>query len=69
MLKRFRFILFRFPLTNKLSLKSVSGLISIKPSLSRAKSFENTFFPYRISEWNNLTFEIINSKSVTPYPP
>ena len=53
--------IFRFPLSNKLFLK-IS--ISLKPSLSRAKSFKNTFFPYCINEWNNLTVEIRNSKSV-----
>ena len=45
------------------SLRSVSASV-IKPSLSRAKSFKNTFFPYCINEWNNLTVEIKNSKSV-----
>ena len=32
--------------------------------MSRTKSFKNTFFPYCINEWNNLTVEIRNSKSV-----
>ena len=45
------------------SLRSISASV-IKPSLSRTKSFKNTFFPYCINEWNNLTVEIRNSKSV-----
>ena len=32
--------------------------------MSTTKSFKNTFFPYWINEWNNLTVEIRNSKSV-----
>ena len=31
----------------------------------RTKSFKNTFFPYCINEWNNLTVEIRKSKSVS----
>ena len=45
------------------ALRSVSASI-IEPFLSRTKSFKNTFFPYCINEWNNLTVEIRNSKSV-----
>ena len=45
------------------SLRSLSASV-IKPSLSRTKSFKNTFFPFCINEWNNLTGEIRNSKSV-----
>ena len=29
------------------------------------KSFKNTFFPYCINEWNNLTVEIRNFKPVS----
>ena len=32
--------------------------------MSRTKFFKNTFFPYCINEWNNLTVEIRNSKLV-----
>ena len=50
------------------SLRSVSASV-IKPPLSRAKSFKNTFFSYCINEWTtvewNLTVEIRNSKSVS----
>ena len=35
--------------------------------MSRTKSFKNTFFPYCINEWNNLTVEITNSKSVSAF--
>ena len=35
--------------------------------MSRTKSFKNTFFPYCINEWNNLTVEIRNSKSVSAF--
>ena len=52
-----------FPSQINYSLRSVSASV-IKPSLSRTKSFKNTFFPYCINEWNNLTVEIRNSKSV-----
>ena len=52
-----------FPSQINYSLRSVSASV-IKPFLSRTKSFKNTFFPYCINEWNNLTVEIRNSKSV-----
>ena len=52
-----------FPSQINYSLRSASASV-IKPSLSRTKSFKNTFFPYCINEWNNLTVEIRNSKSV-----
>ena len=48
------------------SLRSVSASV-IKPSLSRTKSFKNTFFPYCINEWNNLTVETRYSKSVCAF--
>ena len=35
--------------------------------MSRTKSFKNTFFSYCINEWNNLTVEIRNSKSVSAF--
>ena len=47
-------------------LRSVSASV-IKHFLSRTKSFKNTFFPYCINEWNNLTVEIRNSKSVSAF--
>ena len=46
------------------SLRSVSASV-IKTSLSSTKSFKNNFFPYCINEWNNLTVDIRNSKSVS----
>ena len=55
-----------FPSQINYSLRSVSASV-IKPSLSRTKSFKNTFFPYCINEWNNLTVEIRNSKSVSAF--
>ena len=55
-----------FPSQKNYSLRSVSVSV-IKPSLSRTKSFKNTFFPYCINEWNNLTAEIRNSKSVSAF--
>ena len=33
--------------------------------MSRTKFFKNTFFPYYINEWNHITVEIRNSKSVS----
>ena len=48
------------------SLTAVSDSV-IKPSLSRTKSFKNTFFPYCINEWNNLTVEIRTSKPVSAF--
>ena len=53
-----------FPSQINYSSRSVSASV-IKPSLSRTKSFKNTFFPYCINEWNNLTAEVRNSKSVS----
>ena len=55
-----------FPSQINYSLRSVSASV-IKPSLSRTKSFKNTFFLYCINEWNNLTIEIRNSKSVSAF--
>ena len=52
-----------FPSHISYSLRSASASV-IKSSLSKRKSFRNTFFPYCINEWNNLTDEIRNSKSV-----
>ena len=49
-----------FPSQINYSLRSVSASV-IKPSLSRTKSYKNTFFPYCTNEWNNLTVEIRNS--------
>ena len=39
----------------------------MKPAMSRTKSFKNTFFPYCINEWNNVTVGIRNSKSVSAF--
>ena len=36
-----------------------------QPLLLRTKSFKNPFFPYCINEWNILTVEIRNYKSVS----
>ena len=46
------------------SLRAVSASV-IKPLL--LKSFKNTFFPYCINEWNNLTVEIRTSKPVSAF--
>ena len=54
------------PLKKNYSLRSVSTSV-IKPPMSRTKSFKKTFFPYCINEWNNLTIEIRNSKSVSAF--
>ena len=55
-----------FPAQINYSLWSVSVSV-IKASLSRTKFFKNTFFPYCINEWNNLTVEIRNSKLVSTF--
>ena len=55
-----------FPSQINYSLRSVSTSV-IKPPMSGTKSFKNTFFPYCINEWNNLTVEIRNSKSVSAF--
>ena len=55
-----------FPSQINYSLRSVSTSV-IKPPMSRTKSFKNTFSPYFINEWNNLTVEIRNSKSVSAF--
>ena len=41
------------------------SLRSVSASVIRTKSFKNTFFPYCINEWNILTVEIRNYKSVS----
>ena len=61
-------------LYDKLGLKSLSKRPSLdnypvrsvsagklKPSPSRSKSFEKTFFPYCIDEWNKLNTEVRNA--------
>ena len=55
-----------FPSQINYSLRSVSTSV-IKPPMSRTKSFKNTFFPYCINKWNNLTVEIRNYKSISPF--
>ena len=55
-----------FPSQINYSLRSVSTSV-IKLPMSRTKSFKNTFFPYCINEWNNLTVKIRNSKSVSAF--
>ena len=55
-----------FPSKISYSSRFVSAYV-IRPSLSRTKSFKNTFFRYGINEWNNLTAEIRNSKSVSAF--
>ena len=55
-----------FPSQINYYLRSVSASV-IKPSMSRTKSLKNTFFPYCINEWNNLTVDIRNSKSVSAF--
>ena len=44
-------------------LRSASTSV-IRPFPSRTKSFKKPFFPYFINEWNNLTVEISNAKSI-----
>ena len=55
-----------FPSQIIYSLRSVPAAI-INLSLSRTKPFKNTIFPYCINEWNKLTDEIRNSKSVSAF--
>ena len=37
---------------------------TIRPFPSRTKSFKKSFSPYCVNEWNNLTVEIRNAKSI-----
>ena len=53
-----------FPCQINYCIRSVSSFV-IKPFLARAKSSKNTFSRYFITEWNNLTVKIRNSKSVS----
>ena len=49
---------------SQINYSSISVTSSVTKSLLlRIKSFKNTFFPYCINEWNNLTVEIRNSIS------
>ena len=58
--------IFGFPPQINYYLRFISPSV-IKHSLSRTKSFKNTFFPYCINEWNKVTVEIRNSKSVSAF--
>ena len=52
-----------FSTQEKYSLR-LSTTSMIRPFPSKKKFFKNTFFPYCISEWNKLTVEIKNAKSI-----
>ena len=52
-----------FPSQNDYHLRSASTSV-IRAYRSRTKSFKKSFFPYCINEWNNLTVEIRNAKSI-----
>ena len=58
--------MFGFPSKINYTLRSISTSV-IKPPMPRTKSLKNTFFPYCTNEWNNLTVEIRNSKSVSAF--
>ena len=46
--------------------RSVSRNV-VKPFLARTDSFKSTFFPYCISQWNNLSENIKNAKSINKF--
>ena len=52
-----------FPTQENYPLRSASENI-IQPIPTRTKTFKNSFFPFCISEWNNLATEIRNAKSI-----
>ena len=41
-----------------------ASTFAIRPFPSRTKSFKKSFIPYCINEWNNLTVDIRNAKSI-----
>ena len=52
-----------FPSQENYPLRSSSENI-VRPIPTRTKTFKNSFFPFCISEWNNLASEIRNAKSI-----
>ena len=63
LLPEYLFSYLDFSTQEKYSLR-LSTTSMIKPFPSKKKFFKNTFFPYCISEWNKLTVEIKNAKSI-----
>ena len=63
LLPEYLFSYLDFSTQEKYSLR-LSTTSMIRPFPSKKKFFKNTFFPYCISEWNKLTVEIKNAKSI-----
>ena len=63
MLPDYLYSYLEFPSQEKYPFRSASTNI-IRPILTRTKTFKNTFFPFCINEWNNLTTETRNAKSI-----
>ena len=63
LLPEYLFSYLDFSTQEKYSLR-LSTTSMIRPFSSKKKFFKNTFFPYCISEWNKLTVEIKNVKSI-----
>ena len=63
LLPEYLFSYLDFSTQEKYSLR-LSTTSMIRPFPLKKKFFKNTFFPYCISEWNKLTVEIKNAKSI-----
>ena len=63
LLPEYLFSYLDFSTQEKYSLR-LSATSMIRHFPSKKKFFKNTFFPYCISEWNKLTVEIKNAKSI-----
>ena len=63
MLPNYLYSFLDFPSQENYPLRSASENI-IRPIPTRTKTFKNSFFPFCISEWNNLATEIRNAKSI-----
>ena len=63
MLPNYLYSFLDFPSQENYPLRSAFKNI-IRPIPTRTKTFKNSFFPFCISEWNNLATEIRNAKSI-----
>ena len=63
MLPNYLYSFLDFPSQENYPLRSASENI-IRPIPTRTKTFKNSFFPFCVSEWNNLATEIRNAKSI-----
>ena len=63
MLPNYLYSILDFPSQENYPLRSAFENIT-RSIPTRTKTFKNSFFPFCISEWNNLATEIRNAKSI-----